>query len=174
MDFRLLGPLEVRADGRPLPLGGPKQRAVLAMLLLHAGEVVSTDRLIDEIWGERPPKTVHAYIQNCISRLRPVLGRELIEMRPPGYVLWADEKSIDAVRFADAVAAAPALEPPERAAHSVRRGSACGVARRLPTSRSRRFRRARSPGSRSCGSSRSRSGSRPSWSSAARRRSSAR
>ena len=116
MDFRLLGPLEVRADGRPLPLGGPKQRAVLAMLLLHAGEVVSTDRLIDEIWGERPPKTVHAYVQNCISRLRPVLGRELIEMRPPGYVLWADEKSIDAVRFADAVAAAPALEPPERAA----------------------------------------------------------
>ena len=70
MDFRLLGPLEVRADGRPLPLGGPKQRAVLAMLLLHAGEVVSTDRLIDEIWGERPPKTVNAYIQNCISRLR--------------------------------------------------------------------------------------------------------
>ena len=70
MDFRLLGPLEVRADGRPLPLGGPKQRAVLAMLLLHAREVVSTDRLIDEIWGERPPKTVDAYIQNCISRLR--------------------------------------------------------------------------------------------------------
>jgi DNA-binding SARP family transcriptional activator len=116
MDFRLLGPLEVRAEGRALPLGGPKQRAVLAMLLLHPGEVVSTDRLIDELWGERPPKTVDAYIQNCISRLRTALGREVIETRRPGYVLHADPSSIDAVRFERAVEAARALEPPERAA----------------------------------------------------------
>ena len=116
MDFRLLGPLEVRSRGRALPLGGPKQRAVLAMLLLQAGEVVSTDRLIDELWGERPPKTVDAYIQNCISRLRGVLGRELIETRRPGYLLQVDETSIDAVRFERALEAARALEPPERAA----------------------------------------------------------
>jgi DNA-binding SARP family transcriptional activator len=115
MDFQLLGPLEVRSQGRALALGGPKQRAVLAMLLLQPGEVVSTDRLIDELWGERPPKTVDAYIQNCISRLRGALGREVIETRRPGYVLQVDPSSIDAVRFERAVEAARALDPPERA-----------------------------------------------------------
>jgi DNA-binding SARP family transcriptional activator len=115
MDFQLLGPLEVRSQGRALPLGGPKQRAVLAMLLLQPGEVVSTDRLIDELWGERPPKTVDAYIQNCISRLRGALGRDVIETRRPGYVLRADPSSIDAVRFERAVEAARTLDPPERA-----------------------------------------------------------
>jgi len=60
MEFRLLGPLEALSDGRPLPLGGQKQRGVLALLLLHANEVVSTDRLIDEVWGARPPNTVYA------------------------------------------------------------------------------------------------------------------
>jgi DNA-binding SARP family transcriptional activator len=115
MDFQLLGPLEVRSQGRPLALGGPKQRAVLAMLLLQPGEVVSTDRLIDELWGERPPKTVDAYIQNCISRLRGALGREVIETRRPGYVLQVDPPSIDAVRFERAVEAARTLDPPERA-----------------------------------------------------------
>ena len=74
MEFRLLGPLEARDRGRPLALGGPKQRGVLAMLLLRPNEVVSTDRVIDELWGDRPPKTVEAYIQNCVSRLRRVLG----------------------------------------------------------------------------------------------------
>lgn len=116
MDFRLLGPLEVRSQRRALPLGGPKQRAVLAMLLLHAGEVVSTDRLVDELWGERPPKTVEAYIQNCISRLRSVLGRDAIETRPPGYLLRADPGDIDAVRFERALEAARGLDAPERAA----------------------------------------------------------
>ena len=55
MDFRLLGPLEVLADGRPLALGGPKQRGVLALLLLHPHEAVSRDRLIEAVWGEQPP-----------------------------------------------------------------------------------------------------------------------
>jgi DNA-binding SARP family transcriptional activator len=86
------------------------------MLLLHVNQVVSIDRLIDELWGERPPKTVEAYIQNCISRLRVVLGRELIETRPPGYVLKVDAGSVDALRFEQALEAARELEPPERAA----------------------------------------------------------
>src|SRR5881227_2151335 len=116
MDFRLLGPLEVRSQGRALPLGGPKQRAVLALLLLHPGEVVSTDRLVDDLWGERPPKTVDAYIQNCISRLRGVLGRDAIETRSPGYLLRADAADIDAVRFERALDAARNLDVPERAA----------------------------------------------------------
>jgi DNA-binding SARP family transcriptional activator len=115
MEFRLLGPLEARDRGRPLALGGPKQRGVLAMLLLRPNEVVSTDRVIDELWGDRPPRTVDAYIQNCVSRLRRVLGPETIETRPPGYVLRADPKTIDAVQFERALASSAVLEPLERA-----------------------------------------------------------
>jgi DNA-binding SARP family transcriptional activator/tetratricopeptide (TPR) repeat protein len=115
MEFRLLGPLEVRDRGRPLALGGPKQRGILAMLLLRPNEVVSTDRVIDELWGDRPPKTVEAYIQNCVSRLRRVLGPDTIETRSPGYLLRADPKTIDAVQFDRALVASAGLEPLERA-----------------------------------------------------------
>ena len=116
MEFRLLGPLEVLSDGQPLPIGGSKQRGVLALLLLAPNEVVSTDRLIDEVWGPRPPKSVEASLQNCISNLRAVIGRELIETRPPGYVLNVDAGSVDALRFEHAVDASRELDPPERAA----------------------------------------------------------
>jgi DNA-binding SARP family transcriptional activator len=65
LDFRLLGPLEVLGeDGSPLPLGGAKQRAVLAVLLLRAGEVVSSEFLIDAVWGEEPPRTAATSLQN--------------------------------------------------------------------------------------------------------------
>jgi hypothetical protein len=99
VEFRLLGPLDVSADGRALPLGGPQQRAILALLLLHPEQVVSIDRLIDELWGERPPKAARAVVQNCIWRLRAALGTDLIERRPPGYVLHVDLESIDSHRF---------------------------------------------------------------------------
>jgi DNA-binding SARP family transcriptional activator len=56
VQFRILGPLEVLDDGRPLTLGGAKQRALLAVLLLHAGQVMAVERLIDELWGEAPPE----------------------------------------------------------------------------------------------------------------------
>jgi DNA-binding SARP family transcriptional activator/tetratricopeptide (TPR) repeat protein len=116
MEFRLLGPLEALSDGRPLPIGGQKQRGVLALLLLHANEVVSTDRLIDEVWGARPPNTVGAALQNCIHHLRSVLGRECIERRPPGYRLKVDPERVDVLRFERALEAARDLDPPERAA----------------------------------------------------------
>jgi DNA-binding SARP family transcriptional activator len=116
MEFRLLGPLEVLSEGQPLPIGGAKQRGVLALLLLAPNEVVSTDRLIDEVWGHRPPKSVEASLQNCISNLRVALGRELIETRPPGYLLNVDPASIDALRFEQALAASSDLDPPERSA----------------------------------------------------------
>jgi DNA-binding SARP family transcriptional activator len=117
MDFRLLGPLEVQAAaGTPLPLGGQKQRGVLAILLLHPNEVVPVDRLIDDLWGASPPRTVQAYVQNCISKLRTVLGHDLIETRSPGYRLRVAADDIDAHRFETAVVAARELETPERAA----------------------------------------------------------
>ena len=95
----MLGPLEAVAAGEALPLGGPKQRALLALLLIHANEVVSIDTLIEELWGDSPPRTAPAYIQNCVSRLRRVLGPELLETRPPGYVLRVEPETIDARRF---------------------------------------------------------------------------
>ena len=72
-DFRILGPLEVAVDDRPLSLGGVKQRVLLALFLLHANEIVSRDRLIDEIWGESPPATVSAGLHVYVSRLRKLL-----------------------------------------------------------------------------------------------------
>ena len=116
MEFRLLGPLEALSDGRPLPIGGQKQRGVLALLLLHANEVVSTDKLIDEVWGARPPKSVDASLQNCISHLRGVVGREAIETRPPGYRLNVEADSWTSTASSAPSSRARTLDPPERAA----------------------------------------------------------
>src|SRR5438874_1221897 len=87
MDFRILGPLEVVAPDGPVPLRGAKQRALLAMLLLSANEVVSTDRLIDALWGEHPPGTAPKALQVHVSQLRKALGASVISTRPPGYAI---------------------------------------------------------------------------------------
>src|SRR5438128_12446317 len=84
LDFRLLGPIEVLSDGTPLELGGQKQRAVLALLLLEAGRVVATDQLIDRLWGENPPRTAATSLQNLVSQLRKVVGAEVLVTKPPG------------------------------------------------------------------------------------------
>jgi DNA-binding SARP family transcriptional activator len=73
MEFLLLGPLEVRQGGRGIPLGGAKQRALLAALLLHVNEVVSRDRLINGVWGEQPPAAAAHTVETYVSRLRRVL-----------------------------------------------------------------------------------------------------
>jgi basic membrane lipoprotein Med (substrate-binding protein (PBP1-ABC) superfamily)/DNA-binding SARP family transcriptional activator len=103
MDFRILGALEVSADGAVAELGPPKQRALLAILLLHAGEIVPIDRLIDLLWGENPPRTAGHSIQIYISDLRKAIerldGRRVLATRPPGYQLDADPASIDARQF---------------------------------------------------------------------------
>ncbi len=78
MEFRILGPLEVLENGRQLELGGAKQRALLAILLLHANEVVSTDRLIDALWDEDAPETGRKALQVYVSQLRKALGKERI------------------------------------------------------------------------------------------------
>jgi basic membrane lipoprotein Med (substrate-binding protein (PBP1-ABC) superfamily)/DNA-binding SARP family transcriptional activator len=108
MKFRILGSLEAGADGAVAELGPPKQRALLAILVMHAGEIVATDRLIDLLWGDRPPRTALHSIQIYVSELRkaldPLAGRQVIETRPPGYQLHAVPDSIDAVQFETLVA----------------------------------------------------------------------
>lgn len=98
MRLGILGPLEVRVDGTAVALGGTRQRALLAVLALHAGEVVSTDRLVDELWGERPPATAVHTVQVFVSRLRGALGEaaKRLVTQPPGYLLKAGGDEIDA------------------------------------------------------------------------------
>src|SRR5262252_1768433 len=99
MEFAVLGPVEVRIDGRVLPLGGPKQRALLALLLLNANEAVSRDRLMDELWGERAPESAQRSLDTYVSRLRTLLGGERIERRPPGYLLRVEPGELDLEAF---------------------------------------------------------------------------
>src|SRR6476659_2764491 len=84
-EFRILGPLEISDETGPLLLGGLKQRAVLELLLLEAGRVVSQDRLIDSLWGEEPPRTAVTSLQNFVSLLRTTLGSEIVETKSPRY-----------------------------------------------------------------------------------------
>ncbi len=99
MEFRILGPLEVLESGAPVELGGQKQRALLAMLLLHANEVVSTDRLIDALWEDDPPARAQKAVQVYVSGLRKVIGPGRIETKAPGYLVRAADDELDAARF---------------------------------------------------------------------------
>jgi DNA-binding SARP family transcriptional activator/ABC-type transport system substrate-binding protein len=99
IQFRILGPLEVGELDRAVPLGGAKQRAVLAVLLLHRREVVSTDRLIDALWGSSPPATAVKTVQGYISNLRKALGDGLLATRGGGYALDVGPEQVDADRF---------------------------------------------------------------------------
>lgn len=110
MEFRILGPLEVVAEGRAVSLGGTRQRALLAVLLTRANQVVSTERLIDELWGERPPKEARNTVQFYVSQLRKVLGADRIETRAPGYAIRIERDELDLHRFERLVAeGGPAL-----------------------------------------------------------------
>jgi DNA-binding SARP family transcriptional activator len=115
-DFRILGPLEVEAEARLLPLGGQKQRAVLAALLLDANRVVSVDRLIDALWGEQPPKTALTSLQNFVSQLRKVLGADVLETQMPGYRLRVGPGELDLDRFRHLCDVARAAELEEKRA----------------------------------------------------------
>lgn len=114
MEFRLLGPLTVTDGERVVQLGGPKQRALLALLLLRAGEVVSVDQLTDALWGARPPRTSATAIQNFVSELRKLLGAERLVTRAPGYTLLVEDDEVDARRATRLFEAAKALAPAER------------------------------------------------------------
>lgn len=119
MDFRLLGPVEVFEDNRSLALGGVKQRSVLAVLLMHANELVTIDQLIDEIWGGTPPATAAKNIQVQVSRLRKVLDSGRVTTGPGGYVLHLEPHESDVARF-ERLAAEAAGAPSQRAADKLR------------------------------------------------------
>jgi DNA-binding SARP family transcriptional activator/ABC-type branched-subunit amino acid transport system substrate-binding protein/streptogramin lyase len=136
MEFRILGPIEVSDEGRRVEIGGHKQRALLASLLLHANEVVSLDRLIDELWGETPPPTAAKTLQAHVSRLRRSLNgdedpgahmRGPLQTRGHGYVLTVEPGQVDADRFQgmlEEARRARAEGKPEEAAEELRRALA--------------------------------------------------
>ncbi|HEY5275837.1 MAG TPA: BTAD domain-containing putative transcriptional regulator, partial [Coriobacteriia bacterium] len=124
-DFRLLGPVEVAVDGRVIALGGVKQRALLALFVLHANEVVSRDFLIDELWGERAPASADHSIVVYVSRLRKALQAHgagkmpILDTEARGYVLRVEPEQIDVQRFERAL---------ERGARALAEGSASDAA----------------------------------------------
>jgi YVTN family beta-propeller protein len=133
VEFRILGPFEAVRDGRAVVLGGAQQRALLALLVLHRGEVLSTDRLIDELWGERPPPTGHKTVQVYVSNLRRVLGEGVIVTRGHGYVLAAEAGEVDAGKFEALVdEGRRALDDGDPALASARLGAALALWRGAP------------------------------------------
>jgi len=102
MQYRVLGPLEVEDDGELVKLAGPKQRALLASLLLHANRTVSRDCLVDELWGERAPRTAAHRLEEHVSRLRKLLhanGEAPLVTRPGGYMLRISREALDVSQF---------------------------------------------------------------------------
>jgi DNA-binding SARP family transcriptional activator len=120
MEFRILGPLEVVEAGRLIALGGSRQRALLALLLTRANEVVSTDRLIDALWGARPPKTAANSLQYHVSQLRKSLApSDRIVTRERGYLIRVEPDELDLARFERLVECAQQAVP-ERGAELLR------------------------------------------------------
>ena len=113
--FRILGPLEIERDGRLVEVVGQRQRALLITLLLHANEVVSTDRLVDDLWHGSPPRTATTSLHNAVSQLRRELG-DMIVTHPPGYVLRVARTDVDAYLFEDLVLGARGREATDRVA----------------------------------------------------------
>jgi DNA-binding SARP family transcriptional activator len=99
MEFRILGPLEVWGESGEVSMGGPKQRALLAALLLRANEVVPADRLIDELWGEDSPEDAAAALRVNVSRLRKALPQDVLTTKAPGYVVRVEPDAFDLYRF---------------------------------------------------------------------------
>lgn len=114
VEIRILGSLEVVFEGGIVTPSGQKQRALLAILAVAGGDLVPTDRLIEELWGERPPRTALTSLQNFVSQLRKALGPDVLETRPHGYRLRLDQVNLDALRFQALLESARRAEPAER------------------------------------------------------------
>jgi DNA-binding SARP family transcriptional activator len=111
MDFRILGPLEVEADARVLPIGSRQPRALLTILLLDANRVVSRDRLMEALWGDGPPERAANALQVYVSQLRKALGADVIVTQRRGYLVHVDHGTLDLERFESLVAESRPLEP---------------------------------------------------------------
>jgi len=122
MQFRILGPVEVIDQERTLALGGGRKLALFAIFLLHANEVLSTDRLVDELWSGEPPATAEKIVRNYVSLLRKQLGDRLVR-RPPGYLLRVEPGELDSERFETLVGEARG-QPPAAAAGTLRQALA--------------------------------------------------
>jgi DNA-binding SARP family transcriptional activator len=114
--FGILGPLEARRDGTEVALGGRIQRAVLALLLLEAGRVVSIDRIADELYAGDTPATAVTQVHRQISELRRALGEAAIETRAPGYVVHVGPDALDLRRFEALCSRADEAEPADAVA----------------------------------------------------------
>lgn len=133
LEFSILGPLEVFDDGRPVRLGGPKQRAVLAILLLSANRVVSVERLADDLYAGAPPVTAVTQVQRQVSDLRKALGASVIETRSPGYMIHVEPERLDLDRFERWTReAAQALDRSDPEAAAGLLGEALGIWRGAP------------------------------------------
>ncbi len=97
LKLQLLGPVEATIDGRPISLGPKKQRGLLAVLALHANETVSVDRLVDALWGDRPPATARKMVQLYVSQLRRLLAADSAQIvtQGRGYELRIDPTAVD-------------------------------------------------------------------------------
>jgi DNA-binding SARP family transcriptional activator len=115
VEIRLLGPLEVSHGGNVLALPRRQQRALLAALALRAGEVVATDRLVADLWGESAPASATGSLQNTVWALRKLLGRDVLVTQAPGYRLAVGADSVDANRFERLLESARKAEPAARA-----------------------------------------------------------
>jgi len=104
IEFRVLGPLEAVDHGGARSLGAPRQRALVAALIIHRGQSVSTDRLIDALWGERPPASAIKIVQGYVSSLRKALGADVLVTRGRGYALDTVRCRFDVERFESLVA----------------------------------------------------------------------
>jgi DNA-binding SARP family transcriptional activator len=166
IEFRILGPLEVAVDGVEVPLPARQQRVLLSALLIDVGQVVSTDRLIDALWGESPPPTAKAALHNVVAELRRLLspGGEPLSTRPPGYLVSVEAGRFDLREFESKLeqGRSALAEGESRRRLSTRATrSPCGAGSRWRTSRTSRSRRPRSRGSTRCGWWRSSRESRP-------------
>jgi DNA-binding SARP family transcriptional activator len=121
VEFRILGPLEIVENGRALRLGSRKQRALLALLVLHAGKVVSRDRLIDELWHGEPPPAAETTLRSHISRLRSAVGAARLLSRAPGYTLVLAPEELDSTRCERLLAEARGALAQGRAAEAAER-----------------------------------------------------
>ena len=171
MEIRILGPLDVRdREGRTVVLPAGRERSLLALLVIHHGEVVSVDRIVDALWGGTPPGTAAKAVQGYVSHLRRALepdrepgdGNSVLVTRPPGYALRQADMAVDAVQFehlASEGRRASRTDRPGRQRACSKMGWRCGEGRRSSSLRSTSSRRTRFAVSRSCASLRPRTDS---------------